>query len=90
MSERKGLTLPSTPFSAGNSDTMPSSTAPCCTSSAVLSDPAQSLKGRAAERPRTQDDKRLTAQITGLSKFSRCCTVLKVQGCMGARDGEVT
>ena len=46
MSERKGLTLPSTPFSAGNSDTMPSSTAPCCTSSAVLSGPAQSLTGR--------------------------------------------
>ena len=28
MSERKGLMLPSTPFSAGKSDTMSSSTAP--------------------------------------------------------------
>ena len=51
MSERKGLALPSTPFSAGKSDTMPSSTARCCTSSGVLSDSAQSPC--AAEQPRT-------------------------------------
>ncbi len=30
MSERKGLTLPSAPFSAGNKDTMSTSTAPVC------------------------------------------------------------
>ena len=42
-SERKGLTLPSTPFSAGKSDTMPSSTAPCCTSTTTISDSAYRL-----------------------------------------------
>lgn len=30
MSGRKGLTLPSTPFCAGNSETMSSSTVPLC------------------------------------------------------------
>ena len=76
MSERKGLTLPSTPFSAGKSETMPSSTAPCCTSDAVLSDSTQSQW--TAERPNTHLHKRQVLHITGLTSLSRCCAALKV------------